>query len=159
MSVIRLYRYLLFFLMLRLPPRSTRTDTLFPYTTLFRSELALLNAAALGVQRYPIEFGARSSCGRSLFQRLTETSTQPTMIIDPRAGMLSLDVNDAHTAIIYTERSRVAGERLFDVFPDNPDLEDATGFAGLFDSIRIAAQGRRQHAMKAKRYEIGRGHD
>src|SRR3546814_19897084 len=25
------------FLMIRLPPRSTRTDTLFPYTTLFRS--------------------------------------------------------------------------------------------------------------------------
>src|SRR3546814_17735930 len=29
----------LFFLMIRRPPRSTRTDTLFPYTTLFRSEL------------------------------------------------------------------------------------------------------------------------
>src|SRR3546814_5443991 len=30
--------YLLFFLlMIRRPPRSTRTDTLFPYTTLFRS--------------------------------------------------------------------------------------------------------------------------
>src|SRR3546814_6616664 len=29
--------YVLFFLMIRLPPRSTRTDTLFPYTTLFRS--------------------------------------------------------------------------------------------------------------------------
>src|SRR3546814_18832545 len=28
----------LFFLMIRLPPRSTRTDTLFPYTTLFRSQ-------------------------------------------------------------------------------------------------------------------------
>src|SRR3546814_13537122 len=26
-----------FLLMIRLPPRSTRTDTLFPYTTLFRS--------------------------------------------------------------------------------------------------------------------------
>src|SRR3546814_13130126 len=26
-----------FFLMVRRPPRSTRTDTLFPYTTLFRS--------------------------------------------------------------------------------------------------------------------------
>src|SRR3546814_18825424 len=26
------------FLMLRRPPRSTRTDTLFPYTTLFRSQ-------------------------------------------------------------------------------------------------------------------------
>src|SRR3546814_15525042 len=27
----------LFFLIIRRPPRSTRTDTLFPYTTLFRS--------------------------------------------------------------------------------------------------------------------------
>src|SRR3546814_11318962 len=28
--------------MIRRPPRSTRTDTLFPYTTLFRSEVELL---------------------------------------------------------------------------------------------------------------------
>src|SRR3546814_7287456 len=39
------------FLMIRRPPRSTRTDTLFPYTTLFRSaavpqELGVLPAAA-----------------------------------------------------------------------------------------------------------------
>src|SRR3546814_9893520 len=30
----------LFFLMIRRPPRSTRTDTLFPYTTLFRNRWA-----------------------------------------------------------------------------------------------------------------------
>src|SRR3546814_4616498 len=30
-----------FFLMIRRPPRSTRTDTLFPYTTLFRSRHCL----------------------------------------------------------------------------------------------------------------------
>src|SRR3546814_19501079 len=29
--------YVVCFLMIRRPPRSTRTDTLFPYTTLFRS--------------------------------------------------------------------------------------------------------------------------
>src|SRR3546814_13703368 len=29
-----------FFLMIRRPPRSTRTDTLFPYTTLFRSPMS-----------------------------------------------------------------------------------------------------------------------
>src|SRR3546814_6742123 len=29
--------------MIRRPPRSTRTDTLFPYTTLFRSEVPELN--------------------------------------------------------------------------------------------------------------------
>src|SRR3546814_16485546 len=39
---------LFFFLMIRRPPRSTRTDTLFPYTTLFRSPaLALEHGAAL----------------------------------------------------------------------------------------------------------------
>src|SRR3546814_1455655 len=37
-----LYFSLFVFLMIRRPPRSTRTDTLFPYTTLFRS----LSAAA-----------------------------------------------------------------------------------------------------------------
>src|SRR3546814_1249689 len=31
--------FFIFFLMIRRPPRSTRTDTLFPYTTLFRSWL------------------------------------------------------------------------------------------------------------------------
>src|SRR3546814_16911004 len=30
--------FFIFFLMIRRPPRSTLTDTLFPYTTLFRSE-------------------------------------------------------------------------------------------------------------------------
>src|SRR3546814_13387501 len=45
---------LFFFLMIRRPPRSTRTDTLFPYTTLFRSALftaqpAIANAG--GVSR------------------------------------------------------------------------------------------------------------
>src|SRR3546814_14704549 len=43
-----------FFLMIRRPPRSTRTDTLFPYTTLFRSVVGLalvgdhLGAVAVG---------------------------------------------------------------------------------------------------------------
>src|SRR3546814_9248376 len=47
-------------LMIRLPPRSTRTDTLFPYTTLFRShrlrdrrarQVALAVAGAQAVRR------------------------------------------------------------------------------------------------------------
>src|SRR3546814_20031750 len=35
---------LFFFLMIRRPPRSTRTDTLFPYTTLFRSIVTTFGA-------------------------------------------------------------------------------------------------------------------
>src|SRR3546814_13518808 len=35
--------------MIRRPPRSTRTDTLFPYTTLFRSSLGLVYAPDNGL--------------------------------------------------------------------------------------------------------------
>src|SRR3546814_11917244 len=38
-------RNCLFFLMIRRPPRSTRTDTLFPYTTLFRSQVSIEETA------------------------------------------------------------------------------------------------------------------
>src|SRR3546814_6286323 len=42
-AIVRLMLFLLFVfcLMIRRPPRSTRTDTLFPYTTLFRSFVRL----------------------------------------------------------------------------------------------------------------------
>src|SRR3546814_2963953 len=46
--------FVFFFLMIRRPPRSTRTDTLFPYTTLFRSEakaVAIVAALELGRRR------------------------------------------------------------------------------------------------------------
>src|SRR3546814_13987594 len=36
-TAVYLFICVFFFLMIRRPPRSTRTDTLFPYTTLFRS--------------------------------------------------------------------------------------------------------------------------
>src|SRR3546814_8065133 len=38
--------FFFFFVMIRRPPRSTRTDTLFPYTTLFRSGIAQVAAGA-----------------------------------------------------------------------------------------------------------------
>src|SRR3546814_9814037 len=42
---------IVFFLMIRRPPRSTRTDTLFPYTTLFRSQYWRRPGAATGRRR------------------------------------------------------------------------------------------------------------
>src|SRR3546814_8438645 len=38
-----MYMFFFFFVMIRRPPRSTRTDTLFPYTTLFRSLQKLIS--------------------------------------------------------------------------------------------------------------------
>src|SRR3546814_4255743 len=50
-----------FLLMIRPPPRSTRTDTLFPYTTLFRSLRGLLRsfAAISGRACHAVDRGSR----------------------------------------------------------------------------------------------------
>src|SRR3546814_9278446 len=57
----------IFFLMIRRPPRSTRTDTLFPYTTLFRSlvqdtarflDAGFCKRTALGVEVIALEQSA-----------------------------------------------------------------------------------------------------
>src|SRR3546814_17555911 len=44
--------------MIRRPPRSTRTDTLFPYTTLFRSELTA--GTRVGIHRYSFPAGKQA---------------------------------------------------------------------------------------------------
>src|SRR3546814_9276810 len=46
-----------FFLMIRRPPRPTRTDTLFPYTTLFRSVLPMADEllAEAGIGRHALD--------------------------------------------------------------------------------------------------------
>src|SRR3546814_13627763 len=52
MSQVLFILYILFFfLMIRRPPGSTRTDTLFPYTTLFRSRLAETGPFLRGIRR------------------------------------------------------------------------------------------------------------
>src|SRR3546814_13152592 len=54
--------------MIRRPPRSTRTDTLFPYTTLFRSDvnprrqLGLRKSGSDAQARYTIEQFGRHKC-------------------------------------------------------------------------------------------------
>src|SRR3546814_6892472 len=56
----------MFFLMRRRPPRSTRTDTLFPYTTLFRSGIdARFDAHALADRCEELERRVAGACTKS----------------------------------------------------------------------------------------------
>src|SRR3546814_6885117 len=68
--------------MIRRPPRSTRTDTLFPYTTLFRSEAALsmrrltakVGCSAMAPYRYFADKEALiASIRAQAFRRLADT--------------------------------------------------------------------------------------
>src|SRR3546814_13115434 len=62
--------------MRRRPPRSTRTDTLFPYTTLFRSTTGLSGAQHAALQdagaRIGVLWSANFSLGVALLEELVE---------------------------------------------------------------------------------------
>src|SRR3546814_20605109 len=74
---------LFYFLMLRRPPRSTRTDTLFPYTTLFRSIVSFT--------------GVRSGSLPSLIAAMSTTS---------RSGEDEILVNDKPDRRAWPDRDR-----------------------------------------------------
>src|SRR3546814_20570884 len=54
-------KFLFFFLMLRQPPRSTRTDPLFPYTTLFRSQMLIGATFREQLGRHMLSWGVDES--------------------------------------------------------------------------------------------------
>src|SRR3546814_3903578 len=59
--------------MIRRPPRSTRTDTLFPYTTLFRSLTSSLRLGAAGRYEHYSDFGSKVTGKGTIFFRPVES--------------------------------------------------------------------------------------
>src|SRR3546814_14278095 len=87
--------------MIRRPPRSTRTDTLFPYTTLFRS--------AVPKQRGRGGQGARSDPGESPARRSSHPGKKPVLIHIPEdmhRTLRQLSVEEGGEPLtVITERS------------------------------------------------------
>lgn len=122
-----------------------------------RKEVTLLSAETLGVQTFLGQFGR--SCGLRRAERrrlydLIDASDDLYMVIDPRAGLHVLDMNEAYAAATLTARHRAAGEKLFELFPDNPDVPSADGVCNLFDSLQRAAETGAPHVMAAQRYDV-----
>src|SRR3546814_16747353 len=81
-----LSHFLIFFLMIRRPPRSTRTDTLFPYTTLFRSR-----------QTYPAKPSPPSCESRKSVRDVSEhLSTMSQDKTSRRAMTIEKEIGRAH---------------------------------------------------------------
>src|SRR3546814_19386037 len=77
---------LIFVLMIRRPPRSTRTDTLFPYTTLFRSLFLTLKselAPTEDVGLFQVNLSAPEGTG---FDQMNKYALKAEKIIEPRLG-------------------------------------------------------------------------
>src|SRR3546814_12943950 len=99
-----------FFLMIRRPPRSTRTDTLFPYTTLFRSAgeafaVKLTDAFAVDEDRDPDVVDVALTCHNGFggllgffgqcFNRITRTLQILDCLIHATEGFLFVVICNA----------------------------------------------------------------
>src|SRR3546814_18038643 len=72
-----------FFLMIRLPPKSTLTDTLFPYTTLFRSFGAAMKSALSEVNALQ----GQSSEATAAYERGETTDIAAVMLAKQQASI------------------------------------------------------------------------
>jgi hypothetical protein len=62
------------------------------------------------------------------------------MLLDPHKGLHIVDMNEAYATATMTHRDRVCGNKLYDVFPDNPAVADADGASNLFVSLKRVAE-------------------
>src|SRR3546814_11021793 len=85
--------------MIRRPPRSTRTDTLFPYTTLFRSDHVFMQS--VGVPGYqfiqdPLDYGSRTHhSSADTFDHLKAEDLRQASVV--MAGVLLASANSDKT--------------------------------------------------------------
>src|SRR5438270_12998505 len=63
-------------------------------------------------------------------------------------------VTDAYMKATLTKREDIIGRGMFEVFPDNPSLPDATGVKNLSASLGEVVKTKRQHRMADQRYDV-----
>src|SRR3546814_16703078 len=85
--------------MIRRPPRSTRTDTLFPYTTLFRSAVV---AFQIVQRRFQLD-GQRLAQGVQRFRTVEGDDPDPSLLLDD-------DVLVAHDDLPLTLKAAAAAQ-------------------------------------------------
>src|SRR3546814_1563966 len=103
---------LFFFLMIRRPPRSTRTDTLFPYTTLFRSAVLAhrqdgLHLLAL-LQPQPVDDRAAARMRPGVGQLVHGQPEHPAGAGEGQQRVVGVDQPQLVDEILFLGRRRVA---------------------------------------------------
>jgi PAS domain S-box-containing protein len=73
-------------------------------------------------------------------------------VLDP--GFTIVAVSDAYLRATLTERDRIVGRSVFDVFPDNPADPTATGVRNLRASLVRVLETRAAEAMPTQKYDI-----
>src|SRR5947209_3508099 len=88
------------------------------------------------------------------FRALFQAAPGLYLILTP--DLTIVEASDAYLRVTLTQRQRIIGRALFDVFPDNPADLDATGVRNLRASLDRVLRFRRADAMPVQKYDIRR---
>jgi PAS domain S-box-containing protein len=88
------------------------------------------------------------------FRAVLEQAPWLYLILDPAFRIVA--VSDAYLEATMTERARIIGRDIFEVFPDNPDDPGATGVENLRASLERVRSRRRPDVMAVQKYDIRR---
>lgn len=94
------------------------------------------------------------SHSRAELQSLFESLPGLYLVLTPEFKIVA--VSDAYLQATMTERAKIIGQGLFEVFPDNPDEPAATGEINLRASLNRVLEERVPHTMAIQKYDIRR---
>lgn len=118
-------------------------------------DLALLDATQTGL---PLSTsGPRSTSAARAAQIVRngiECSNHPYLLLHPGPGLHIVDANRAYLDSTMSDGPAIMGERLFEVFPDNPELPEADGVSNLYRSLSKAAATGKPDTMPIQRYDV-----
>ena len=86
------------------------------------------------------------------FRALFEAAPNLYLVLSP--GLIIVAASDAYCRATLTERDRIVGRPVFDVFPDNPDDPASSGVATLRASLERVLQSRRPDTVPVQKYDI-----
>jgi PAS domain S-box-containing protein len=89
------------------------------------------------------------------FRLLFESSPGLYLVLLPDDPVFTIvAVSDNYLSATMTERTRILGRGLFQVFPDDPQAEEPTGVRNLHASLRNVIRTRKADAMAIQRYDV-----
>ena len=88
--------------------------------------------------------------------RIFKSSVRPCLMLTP--DFFIVGANDAYLASTFTDLAEIDGKYMFEIFPDNPELDEANGVRNLGASLEMVRELQTPHFMPIQRYDI-RGAD
>lgn len=88
------------------------------------------------------------------YQALFETAPALLLVLDREFRIAA--VTDAYLRATLTDRHRIVGRHVFEVFPDNPCDPAATGVRNLRKSLNAVLASGQAHTMAVQKYDIPR---